>query len=105
MRPKSVLVVGGTRGIGAAIAQHFADMGSMVTVFGRSEPKPYPRVTFVPTDVGGARLAWLALGKPGLDWEHGGYYVANRLARTSPVAADPVIAARLWERSAEMVGL
>ena len=47
----------------------------------------------------------LALGKPGLDWEHGGYYVANRLARTSPVAADPVIAARLWERSAEMVGL
>ena len=57
------------------------------------------------TDVGGARLAWLALGKPGLDWEHGGYYVANRLARTSPVAVDPVIAARLWERSAEMVGL
>lgn len=57
------------------------------------------------TDVGGARLAWLALGKPGLDWEHGGYYVANRRARTSPVAADPVIAARLWERSAEMVGL
>lgn len=58
-----------------------------------------------PVDVGGARLAWLAMGKPGLDWERGGYYVANRPARTSPVAADPVIAARLWERSAEMVGL
>lgn len=56
-------------------------------------------------DVGGARLAWLALGKPGLDWESGGYYEANRPARTSPLAADPVMAGRLWERSAEMVGL
>jgi len=56
-------------------------------------------------DVGGARLAWLALGKPGLDWESGGYYSRNRPARTSPLAADPVLAARLWERSAEMVGL
>jgi len=58
-----------------------------------------------PVDVGGARLAWLALGKPGLDWESGGYYSRNRRARTSPLAADPVLAARLWERSAEMVGL
>ncbi len=56
-------------------------------------------------DVGGARLAWLALGKPGLDWQSGGYYAANRLAKTSPLAGDPVLAARLWERSAEMVGL
>jgi len=56
-------------------------------------------------DVGGARLAWLALGKPGLDWESGEYYSRNRRARTSPLAADPVLAARLWERSAEMVGL
>ena len=61
--------------------------------------KPHHEVT--PTLAPGG----IALGKPGLDWEHGGYYVANRLARTSPVAADPVIAARLWERSAEMVGL
>jgi hypothetical protein len=50
-------------------------------------------------------------GWPGSRWASrvwtgsGGYYVANRLARTSPLAADPVIAARLWERSAEMVGL
>jgi NAD(P)-dependent dehydrogenase (short-subunit alcohol dehydrogenase family) len=56
------------------------------------------------TDVGGARLAWLALGKPGLDWE-------RRLLRRQPPRANlaagrrPVIAARLWERSADMVGL
>lgn len=56
-------------------------------------------------EVGGARLAWLALGKPGLDWESGGYYSADRPAKTSPLAGDPVLAARLWERSAEMVGL
>jgi NAD(P)-dependent dehydrogenase (short-subunit alcohol dehydrogenase family) len=56
-------------------------------------------------DVGGSRLTWLALGKPGVDWEPGGYYANNRLARTNRVADDPAIAKLLWDRSAEMVGL
>ncbi len=58
-----------------------------------------------PTDVGGARLTWLALGKPGVDWRRGGYYVRNAPARTRAVASDPVVAKRLWDRSAELVGL
>jgi NAD(P)-dependent dehydrogenase (short-subunit alcohol dehydrogenase family) len=57
------------------------------------------------TDVGGARLTWLALGKPGVDWTPGAYYANNRLARTSRIAEDPGIAKMLWDRSAEMVGL
>ncbi|RLK52972.1 SDR family NAD(P)-dependent oxidoreductase [Microbacterium telephonicum] len=58
-----------------------------------------------PTDVGGARLTWLALGKPGVDWTPGGYYADNQPARTSRLADDPALAKRLWDRSAELVGL
>lgn len=56
-------------------------------------------------EVGGSRLTWLALGKPGVDWEPGGFYSNNRLARTHPLAGDPLVAKKLWERSAEMVDL
>lgn len=66
---------------------------------------PLTRRLLVPVDVGGARLTWLALGKPGVDWEPGGYYANNRPARTSRLADDPGLAKVLWERSAEMVGL
>ncbi|QEW00229.1 SDR family NAD(P)-dependent oxidoreductase [Microbacterium caowuchunii] len=57
------------------------------------------------TEEGGSRLAWLALGKPGVDWTPGEYYARNRVARTNPLADDPGLAKRLWDRSAEMVGL
>jgi NAD(P)-dependent dehydrogenase (short-subunit alcohol dehydrogenase family) len=59
----------------------------------------------IPVDVGGARLAWLAEGTPYETWLPGEYYAENRVARTSAIADDPAIAARLWELSAEMVGL
>lgn len=66
---------------------------------------PLARRILTPIDVGASRLTTLALGKPGIDWEPGGYYAAGRPARTSPIADDPVIATKLWDRSAEMVGL
>ncbi|MCH6229988.1 SDR family NAD(P)-dependent oxidoreductase [Microbacterium sp. CFH 31415] len=56
-------------------------------------------------DVGGSRLTWLALGKPGVDWQPGAYYVRNRVSRTNRLADDPALAKRLWDESAEMVGL
>jgi NAD(P)-dependent dehydrogenase (short-subunit alcohol dehydrogenase family) len=66
---------------------------------------PLTRRLLVSTDVGGSRLTWLALGKPGVDWEPGQYYADNRIARTSRLADDPGLAKRLWEQSADMVGL
>jgi NAD(P)-dependent dehydrogenase (short-subunit alcohol dehydrogenase family) len=56
-------------------------------------------------DIGGSRLTWLALGKPGVDWEPGGFYANNRLARTNRLADDPALAKMLWDRSAEMIAL
>jgi NAD(P)-dependent dehydrogenase (short-subunit alcohol dehydrogenase family) len=57
------------------------------------------------TSVGGARLTWLALGKPRLDWTPGGFYSNNKPAKTNRIADDPVVARQLWERSAVLVGL
>ncbi len=66
---------------------------------------PLSRRLLTPVDVGGARLTWLALGVPGRDWTPGAYYERNRPAKPHPRAADAHLAATLWERSAEMVGL
>lgn len=86
-----------------AIASSFA--GSSTGVWRWLYTSPLASRLLTSTEVGGARLGWLALGTPGVDWQSGGYYANNRPARTHPIAADPVIARRLWEASAEMVGL
>ncbi|WP_298875663.1 SDR family NAD(P)-dependent oxidoreductase [uncultured Microbacterium sp.] len=57
------------------------------------------------TSVGGARLTWLALGKPGVDWTPGGFYSNNKPAATNRIADDPLVARQLWERSEVLVGL
>lgn len=54
----------------------------------------------------GARpLVWLAEGEPGTDWMPGEYYEKQKVAATSPQALDEQLAAELWRRSAEYVGL
>ncbi|MET0734725.1 MAG: SDR family NAD(P)-dependent oxidoreductase [Microbacterium sp.] len=68
-----------------------------------SSPLTKPLLTS--TDVGGARLTWLALGTPGVDWEPGGFYANNRPGRTNRLADDPLLAKKLWDRSSELVGL
>lgn len=54
----------------------------------------------------GARpLVWLAEGEPGTDWMPGEYYEKQKVAVTNPQASDEQLAADLWRRSAEYVGL
>lgn len=54
----------------------------------------------------GARpLVWLAEGEPGTDWMPGEYYEKQKVAATNPQALDEQLAAELWRRSAEYVGL
>lgn len=66
---------------------------------------PFTRRFLASTETAASRLTWLALGTPGVDWRPGEYYSNNRVARAGRLAADPVIARMLWERSAEAVGL
>jgi NAD(P)-dependent dehydrogenase (short-subunit alcohol dehydrogenase family) len=54
----------------------------------------------------GARgLVWLAENEPGTTWPTGAYFQRNKPARSNPQADDPQLAAALWDRSAELVGL
>jgi NAD(P)-dependent dehydrogenase (short-subunit alcohol dehydrogenase family) len=66
---------------------------------------PIAKRFLISSEEGGAHLTWLAAGTPHETWLPGEYYADDRLTRTSPIAYDPVIAAQLWDRSAEMVGL
>ncbi|MCC4907541.1 SDR family NAD(P)-dependent oxidoreductase [Microbacterium sp. cx-59] len=86
-----------------AVASGFAGASSGPWKFMYTNPLTARLLTS--TEVGGARLTFLALGKPGVDWEPGQYYANNRLAKTTRVADDPGVAKMLWERSAEMVSL
>jgi NAD(P)-dependent dehydrogenase (short-subunit alcohol dehydrogenase family) len=54
---------------------------------------------------GAKPLVWLAEGTPGRDWISGEYYEKQEVAKTNAQAGDPDLAFRLWETSAEMVGL
>lgn len=56
MRNKTVIVTGGTRGVGHGIATRFLELGANVVVCGRREPEALPsagdaRARFVPADV------------------------------------------------------
>ena len=66
---------------------------------------PVMKRVLTSTEIGGSRLTWLAMGKPGVDWQPGEYYANNRVARTSRLADDPALAKMLWDRSAAMVGI
>ncbi|MCR6688742.1 SDR family NAD(P)-dependent oxidoreductase [Cellulomonas sp.] len=54
---------------------------------------------------GGERLVRLACGTPGRDWEPGAYYERDVRVPGPPEAADPALAAALWDASAALLGL
>jgi NAD(P)-dependent dehydrogenase (short-subunit alcohol dehydrogenase family) len=57
----------------------------------------------VPPEKAGALLVWLAT-VPAAELVNGGYYEGHDVRRPAPEAADPAIAARLWEASRKAVG-
>lgn len=58
----------------------------------------------VPPEKAGELLVWLAT-VPAAELVDGGYYERHKLRQPAPEAADPALAARLWEASARAVAL
>jgi NAD(P)-dependent dehydrogenase (short-subunit alcohol dehydrogenase family) len=72
--------------------------GTYVTIFYKIAP-------FLVTPAGGAdTMVWLAT-TDAAEVTQGGYYIKRKLHQPAPGAADPDLAARLWEASAKAVGL
>jgi NAD(P)-dependent dehydrogenase (short-subunit alcohol dehydrogenase family) len=66
---------------------------------------PLARFALTSPAKGADTLVWLATTEPGTAWRSGGYYERRRAARTNPQADDAALAAALWYRSAELVGV
>ncbi len=67
---------------------------------------PVIRNLFTISPARGARgLLWLVANEPRTTWPTGEYFERNHVARSNPQARDPQLAAALWDRSAELVGL
>jgi NAD(P)-dependent dehydrogenase (short-subunit alcohol dehydrogenase family) len=65
----------------------------------------YKITPFLVTPAGGAdTMVWLAT-TDAAEVTQGGYYIKRQLRQPAPAAADPELAARLWEASAKAVGL
>ncbi|MFS8198541.1 SDR family NAD(P)-dependent oxidoreductase [Streptomyces sp. CWNU-52B] len=87
--------------------------GNVASSFGTQSDSPVHR--FITTnrvtraallttpEKGADQLVWLAEGRPGTDWESGGYYEKRKPAKTSAQAADPDLARRLWDRSEKLL--
>ena len=54
-------------------------------------------------DKGADTLVWLANGTPGRDWTSGEFYTKRKVSKANPQAYDAALAARLWDRSSELV--
>ena len=73
--------------------------------YGRAMRLFYKYAPFlVSPEKAGALLAWLVT-VPADELVNGGYYVGHKVRQPRPHAADPALAARLWDASAEAVGL
>lgn len=67
---------------------------------------PLGRMTgLISPEQGALPLVWLAEGESGQEWVSGEYYEKQKIAKTNPQAADAQLAAGLWDKSAELVGL
>jgi NAD(P)-dependent dehydrogenase (short-subunit alcohol dehydrogenase family) len=66
---------------------------------------PLSRLVLVTPERGAEPLLRLANGTPGVDWCSGDYYSKLRAASPNRQARNGELVRKLWDRSAEMVGL
>jgi NAD(P)-dependent dehydrogenase (short-subunit alcohol dehydrogenase family) len=86
------------------VATNFsADAGN--PLFGLVYRTPLRRIFLRTPEQGADVLIWLASTTPGVDWESGQYYANRKITKTHKDAGDAELAKRLWDRSADMVGV
>lgn len=64
---------------------------------------PLVRLTLLSPEQGADTMVYLAQSQAGVDFPSGGYFVKRKVARPSRQARDADLAARLWERTEQIV--
>ncbi|MCW2812460.1 MAG: short-chain dehydrogenase [Friedmanniella sp.] len=99
----------GDRGLAAAafhpgiVATNFA--AGSTSILRLVYHTPLKHLVLVSPEKGARQLVWLARTSPGRDWQPGAYYERKKVASTNRQAYDDALAAGLWERSLDRVGL
>ena len=99
----------GAQGLSAAafhpgvVATGFSSVpgSSMEAVYGNKLLSRF----LAPPSKGADTLVWLARGTARTDWPAGEYFTRRKVARTNRQAKEPELAAALWERSEELLGM
>jgi nucleoside-diphosphate-sugar epimerase len=126
MQGKTVVITGGTSGIGAIAAQRLAQMGARIVLIARSKARGRVALARLNERSRGlahiSRFAWLAkliaispeqgaetivylASSPAVAEATGEYFYKRQSIAPSPVAQDDRVATLLWERSADLAGL
>jgi NAD(P)-dependent dehydrogenase (short-subunit alcohol dehydrogenase family) len=85
------------------IASHFASEAKGFIYLLYNSPMKY--LFLGKPEKGADTLVWLADGEPGRDWISGEYYFKRKAKKPNKKALDPVLACKLWDISAQLVGL
>jgi NAD(P)-dependent dehydrogenase (short-subunit alcohol dehydrogenase family) len=85
------------------IASHFAREAKGFIYLLYNSPMKY--LFLSKPEKGADTLVWLAHGEPGKDWISGEYYYKRKAKKPSKEALDHVLAGKLWDISAQLVGL
>lgn len=94
----------------STVAFHPGNIASNFT----SESNPFLKAFYRPPlrnlflkspETGGEVLTWFATATPGTDWISGDYYDKTKHATPNKQVDEPGLARKLWERSAELVGV
>jgi NAD(P)-dependent dehydrogenase (short-subunit alcohol dehydrogenase family) len=87
-----------------AVATNFAsETTSIMRVFYQT---PLKKWGLISSETGGATLAWLIEGTPGVTWQIGAYYDERKLSnKVNPQVHDDALVDGLWQKSKELVGI
>ena len=96
---------------GRSITANAVHPGMVNTSFGASDPGAVQRVLvpylrpFMKSSTKGAATSIYVASTPALEHTSGQYFASNKPKKSSPASHDPAVAERLWQVSADLVGL
>ena len=64
-----------------------------------------PTMSMITPDAGADQLIWISEGSAGVDWQPGEYYDLRKLGDKPEQASDAELAKKLWEESAQLLGI